>query len=213
MSIVGSKKDNKNQRRKPRQARSQAKFEAILQVAPRILVEHGYQKTTTELIALEADVSIGTLYEYFADKDDVFAVYLQRQTRAIVSAVSEQVSNNLDATSRSMLETLINMGVDFVFQYQATFSAIIREIPSLWEIEVIQKLEARVIELATLFYRSRIENRADEGITVAVMLTNIVVGFYLRLVLLGSQGMSAAVIKQELMLVVRGYLRERSAVG
>ena len=210
---MASKKIYKNQRRKPRQARSRAKYEAILRVAPQLLIEHGYQKTTTELIALEADVSIGSLYEYFSDKDDVFAAYLQRQTREIMAAISEQVSNNLDAASRTMLENLISMGVDFVFQYQATFSAIIREIPSLWEIDVIQKLEARVIELATLFYRSRNEDSTDHGVTVAIVLTNIVVGFYLRLVLLGTQGMSAEVIKQELMMVVRGYLRERSMEG
>lgn len=204
------KKSDKNQRRKPRQARSLAKYEAILRVAPQLLKAHGYQKTTTELIALEAEVSIGTLYEYFSDKDDVFAVYLKQQTDRIMAAVASQVSNNLDAPTGDMLEALVNLGVDFVFRYQDSFSVIIREIPALWEIEVIRKLEARVIELARQYYQHRTGEPVAEGEVVATMLTNVVVGFYMRLALLGAQGLPLPTIKQELLTLIRGYLQQRA---
>lgn len=55
-------------RKKPRQARSRATVEAILQAGARILSEEGWAGFTTNRIADIAGVSIGSLYQYFPDK-------------------------------------------------------------------------------------------------------------------------------------------------
>lgn len=56
-------------RRKPRQSRSRATVDAILQATAQVLVRDGYQKATTNRIAERAGVSVGTLYQYFPNKD------------------------------------------------------------------------------------------------------------------------------------------------
>lgn len=55
-------------RRKPRQARSQERVNRILDVAEKLFVEEGYAATTTNAIATQAGVSIGSLYQFFPDK-------------------------------------------------------------------------------------------------------------------------------------------------
>lgn len=55
-------------RKRPRQQRSRATVEAILTATARVLVERGYEATTTNHVAQVAGVSIGSLYQYFPNK-------------------------------------------------------------------------------------------------------------------------------------------------
>lgn len=68
-----------NMRRMPVQERAQATVDAILEATAQLLVEDGMARLSTNRIAKRAGVSVGTLYQYFPDKN------------AIVVAVGEQV--------------------------------------------------------------------------------------------------------------------------
>lgn len=58
-------------RRHPRQSRARATVEAIEEAASQLLERGDECRFTTNHIAERAGVSIGSLYEYFADKDDI----------------------------------------------------------------------------------------------------------------------------------------------
>lgn len=66
-------------RRKAKQARAQASVEAVLEAAAQVLLRQGYAAATTNRIAAVAGVSIGTLYQYFADKAAVLDALIQRE--------------------------------------------------------------------------------------------------------------------------------------
>ncbi|AVM00240.1 TetR/AcrR family transcriptional regulator [Gordonia iterans] len=55
-------------RKRPAQERSRRKFEDILHGAREVLIDDGFDSLTCEQIAARADVPIGTLYQYFANK-------------------------------------------------------------------------------------------------------------------------------------------------
>lgn len=55
-------------RRTPRQARSQERVKRILEVAEALFIAEGYTATTTNAIATQAQVPIGSLYQFFPDK-------------------------------------------------------------------------------------------------------------------------------------------------
>ena len=58
-------------KREPRQARSRARLAQILAAADAILAEEGVEALTIRRIADRAGVSVGTLYQFFADKGSV----------------------------------------------------------------------------------------------------------------------------------------------
>lgn len=64
--------------RAPRQERSRRTVEAILEAAVQILDQDGEAGFTTNHIARRAGVSIGTLYQYFQDKDAVLLALSER---------------------------------------------------------------------------------------------------------------------------------------
>lgn len=74
----------------PRQQRATQTVEAIVSAAANLLVERGYAATSTNVIAERAGVSIGSLYQYFRHKDDIFAAVIARhrqQVEPVVSAI------------------------------------------------------------------------------------------------------------------------------
>ncbi|ACL94424.1 TetR/AcrR family transcriptional regulator [Caulobacter vibrioides] len=69
-------------RRTPRQPRSEATVEAILEAAFQLLEQGGVRALTTNHIAERAGVSVGTLYQYFKGKQAILAALAQRQAAA-----------------------------------------------------------------------------------------------------------------------------------
>lgn len=69
-------------RRTPRQPRSEATVEAILDAAFQLLEQGGPRALTTNHIAERAGVSIGTLYQYFKGKQAILGALAQRQAAA-----------------------------------------------------------------------------------------------------------------------------------
>jgi AcrR family transcriptional regulator len=56
-------------RKQARQERSRALVESLLRASARILVRDGYAGLTTNAVAAVAGVSVGSLYQYFPNKD------------------------------------------------------------------------------------------------------------------------------------------------
>lgn len=69
-------------RRTPRQPRSEATVEAILEATFQLLEQGGVEALTTNHIAERAGVSVGTLYQYFEGKQAILAALAQRQAAA-----------------------------------------------------------------------------------------------------------------------------------
>ena len=67
------------QRRSPKQSRARATCDAILEAAAQILERDGPDRFTTTRVAERAGVSIGTLYQYFPDKQAILVAAAQRE--------------------------------------------------------------------------------------------------------------------------------------
>lgn len=74
----------KRPRRQAKQGRALATVDAILEAAARILVAQGYAGASTNRLAEAAGVSIGTLYEYFANREQIFDALIRRELDALV---------------------------------------------------------------------------------------------------------------------------------
>jgi AcrR family transcriptional regulator len=81
-------------RKRPVQERSRALYARILDEAARIFDERGYHATTTNDVAAAAQVSVGSLYQYFPNKDALLVALADRhldEVRPLVAALSERL--------------------------------------------------------------------------------------------------------------------------
>lgn len=79
---MASQDDRLQPRKQPRQARAERTRERILTAAAHVFSEYGYAAGTTNHIAQEARVSIGSLYQYFPNKDAILAELLAGHLQA-----------------------------------------------------------------------------------------------------------------------------------
>lgn len=98
-------------RKIPRQARARASVDAILEAASQVLQgEDG--ALTTNAVAKRAGVSIGTLYQYFPDKNAILIALARQELSLTGMIVTESLSNReaemeLDERLRRAVRALI----------------------------------------------------------------------------------------------------------
>lgn len=74
-------------RKRPMQQRSRELVERILDAAARIFDAAGYHDTTTNHVADEAGVSVGSLYQYFPNKDALLVGLADRHLDEVIPAI------------------------------------------------------------------------------------------------------------------------------
>lgn len=75
-------------RKPPRQQRSRATVDTIIDAAIRVLESRGWADFTTNEVAAVAGVSVGSLYQYFADKFALAEMIRQRHLGSVLDALS-----------------------------------------------------------------------------------------------------------------------------
>ena len=80
-AMVKDRQDIVSQRRKPTQARARATMDMIFEATARIIERNGIAALNTNRIAERAGISIGSLYEYFPNKDAIL-IAMARQRLA-----------------------------------------------------------------------------------------------------------------------------------
>ncbi|GEE02250.1 TetR family transcriptional regulator [Gordonia spumicola] len=75
-------------RKRPTQERSRRTFDAILSAARDVLIDVGFESLTCEQIAQRADLPIGTIYQYFANKYVVVCELDRQDTTAVSNELS-----------------------------------------------------------------------------------------------------------------------------
>jgi AcrR family transcriptional regulator len=118
--------------RAPVQARSRATVEAILGGAARVLASRGYSGTTTNHIAEAAGVSIGSLYQYFADKDDVIAAQAAHFAQETLAFSWDHLDDARDEGMR--VRAWLNSMVARASQHEALIRVLFQEVPYTWTI-------------------------------------------------------------------------------
>jgi AcrR family transcriptional regulator len=92
-------------RKRPTQTRSKATVEAILVAAAQVFRRQGYATTTTDRIAERAGVSVGSLYQYFPNKDAILVALAERHIDTGFTLVRELLAEAL--TDVPTLESLL----------------------------------------------------------------------------------------------------------
>jgi AcrR family transcriptional regulator len=109
-----------------RERRIAARKSAILYAAGKLFAEKGYHRTTTKDIADAADVSEGTIYNYFVSKEDLLFGIMTELSNS--GRFEEQLrSENLEGP-REFLLTMLHQRHEFLQKNGAMLQALLSEI-------------------------------------------------------------------------------------
>jgi AcrR family transcriptional regulator len=94
-------------RKRPRQARSAATVDAILDAAARILVADGLAGLNTNAVARLAGVSVGSLYQYFPTKEAILLELLKRKRSRVLADINAALEGMESIGDEEMVARLV----------------------------------------------------------------------------------------------------------
>jgi len=98
-----------------KQERSRNTIRAILEAASQVLITEGYHAASTNHIAERAGFSIGTVYQYFDNKEDIFHELIDRVSNEILESF---INCPPQPSLRELLE-VYNIGLSLIFNDNA----------------------------------------------------------------------------------------------
>lgn len=130
-----------NRRRKPVQARSRAMVERVLAAATQVLASEGYAQMSTNRVADAAGVSVGSLYRYFSDKDEIFETLRVRAAEAILARLTAAIAEAVRQPPRAAVRSVVATLVAVLEEHEAVVRALVNEVPMGTQTNVLPEIE------------------------------------------------------------------------
>lgn len=195
-------------RKVPRQLRAQETVEAILVAAAHILEREGFEAATTNRVAAKAGVSIGSLYQYFPNKESLARALNERHTRELRALLQRRFEEIWDAPIEEGVRAIVHAMVEAHRVDPGLHRVLVGLSPSVGGQAETHVLEAEVEQLLTRYLeaRSRELRLADPRLS-AFMLVHTVEALTHAAVLEHPQWLKGEGFVEETTAMIAGYLR------
>lgn len=185
-------------KRKPaRQKRALVTLEAIRVAAIQVLEREGLEKFSTTKVAERAGVSVGTLYQYYRNADELLQVVVQTELGSSLKSIEHQFAQvPKRERARAVVRALL-----------AGFSQAAESRPVLLDLLLSGKHQAGVARQVQNFLShlsSQIEDQAQLSREATFVLTRAVLGV-VRSILLERSDLAAARLENHLVLLIQSY--------
>jgi AcrR family transcriptional regulator len=192
-------------RRVPKQKRALNKYNSILDASIVVLIREGYDKTNTSNIAQEAGVAVGSLYEYFPNKESVFTEFLASRIEGTMGLISDstELSRKEHSINKRSLKEKIKSSLDDCFKNKDLLRVLFNQIPGVLGLLSIQDIENKSLYLAK-YLAEGIDLNEEQLSVKTYMLSNILYGFVIRM-LFSETSLTTDEIAQELYKIICAY--------
>lgn len=199
----------KTEKKQPLQKRSQETVKVILDASTRILSREGFQKLNTNRISEVAGVGIGSIYQFFKNKESIlselFIQALDRNLEHFLAEMEKVPPENRD------LKPIITALIDSVFENfeKRGFiaSAILEHAPGIIGLKRFHKIDEKVIPVVLeKLEKAKLKLRPDDTVTALQVVMNSVRGVVSLTYVKNSSPEEKARVKRELIDMAVRYL-------
>jgi AcrR family transcriptional regulator len=208
-----SNKPSDSQRKLPQQGRSKALVEAILEATVRILSKLGSQEVTTKKIADLAGVSIGSLYQYFPNKESVLAALMDVAMKNNAVEVQKKIEEIGGKTMKESTDILVDFALEQFLAERQKNREIFRHAPELGRIPSMLKLRQLVVHrLAEEMEKHHPGREPAEYRRVCFIAVNSMMGVIHTMLYDDTQNYSMEELSMELKSMLNAYVERRAGI-
>lgn len=162
-------------RKQPKQQRAMETRERILRAAARVFAAHGYAAGTTNRIADAAFISIGSLYQYFPNKDAILLELMTAHVNDGVTAVLGHLERGLPEPLDEALAVVVGAAVDVHRDEPRLHRVLFEEAPRPAEfLARLRASESSIVAGAELLLAGHPEVRVPDTSTAARMVVGTI---------------------------------------
>ena len=157
-------------RKTPRQARSEATVDAIFEATIQVLLAEGASRLTTTRVSERAGVSVGTMYQYFPNKQALLFAVLKRHMEAVLEKVEGACRAGAGMDAADMVRNLLATYIEAKTSDPETSVALYGVITEIDVPELSRKFANRLVKAI----ESMLSSAADLEFEDVPLVTNMV---------------------------------------
>lgn len=157
-------------RRRPRQARAQATVDAIVTATAKILVEEGYDRASTNRIAVAAGVSIGSLYQYFPSKEALVSALVDQHLAQMDACLTELIATSAASTLQENTRMVVGALIAAYRVNPRLHEVLCQEVPKVGELKRVYELEEKLSDAGRRYLLGHKINIRPENLERAMFL-------------------------------------------
>lgn len=138
-------------RKIPKQARSRLLVASIIDATAIVIAKHGLAAATTARIAEQAGISIGSLYQYFDNKEDLYEALLERIVEKLMALVDKQNMMLEPFTLSVWVTTLLNDVWDYLAADNGLYLQVVRNWSQLDFVSGMDVLEQKMLSVLSVY--------------------------------------------------------------
>lgn len=193
-------------RKQPRQHRAEATRQRILAAAAHVFADFGYAAGTTNRIAERADISIGSLYQYFPNKDSILVELMTVHTQEGFAAVQRHLAAGLPDSLAGTLRIFVRAAIDNHRDNPKLHRVLFEEAPRPPEfLAMLHRSEDAVVAAAEALLTAHPDVRVAETATAARMVVATIESLVHRLIA-GPRPIDPRLFEDELVGMLTRYL-------
>ena len=199
-------------RKRPSQDRAKSTVDALVLATGRVLADVGYAKASTNRIARVAGVSVGSLYQYFPNKEALVGELIDRHQDEMMLVFMTRLTELRDAPLADAVRGVISALIEAhcVDPLDAPIhKTLFRELPPIGLSERMNRLErTAIIAVQTYLEAKTAHVRPADKPLAAFLIVHVVQAAVLAVVVKDDGPEPDAAFIDELAAMVLGYLRK-----
>lgn len=156
-------------RKTPRQQRSRQMVDSLIEATAQAVIERGLEGLTTHYIAEQAGVSVGSLYQYFDDKNALINALIEKLANEIVMSL-HKLPMSKSGDLRTNVELFIRFGFGLLNSRDGLYVELVRNWHSLPTTRVMDTLQQSFMDLSRVYFLRHYQNTPIEDLHVRIFI-------------------------------------------
>jgi len=165
-----------SRRKLPRQVRSTVTVDAIFEATIQVLLSDGPIRLNTTRVAHRAGVSVGTLYQYFPNKQALLFAVLERHLAMLADAMEKTSNENLCATVERIAQAVVKAYLGARMAQSEAAPALYLVAMELDARELIERATRRSERAIEAMLSSASDGRFADAHVIAQTMTAVIYG-------------------------------------
>jgi len=194
-------------RKRPRQARSKVTVDTILEATARVLVKHGFDRLTTNAVATAAGVSIGSLYQYFPNKEALVSALVDQHVETMHAEVAAELARVATLPIAKAVRQMIELTIRAHSVDPDLHRVLIEQVPRVGRLTRIAEVKAITHRMVTeLLVRRRDDVSVRDPDVAAFLMVSAIEAVAHRATLFAPARLRDPVLIDEATAMVTRYL-------
>jgi AcrR family transcriptional regulator len=194
-------------KKKPKQERSRMLVASIYDATTRILERFGIDGTTTNRIAETTGISIGSLYQYFPNKDSILSRLIEQVEEEMRLWLMDELKKNENETFENAMKNITHAFVDRIMDKKKFLSPLFQEAPRLKQTKKLMEARRKRIQVFVEYSQPHLQGVSRDLLVKKYwIVTHALMGVIQSAVFEEEEFLTRAELKEQLTELTRSYL-------